>query len=100
MEQIVTFITSKITPERIVLFGSYAREDSRENSDVDILILIKNLKNERKITGELYKALLDENISISIDFLAIDYDKYNILKNKTGYIYKTIEHEGKILYGE
>ena len=98
-EQIVAFITSKISPERIVLFGSYARGENTENSDVDILIIVKNLKNERKITGQLYKALLDENISTPIDFIAIDYDKYNTLKNRVGFIYKTIEQEGQILYG-
>ena len=98
MEQIVAFIVSKISPERIVLFGSYARGDYKQDSDIDILIIIKNLKNERKITGALYKALLDENITAAIDFLAVDYDKYNSLKNKIGYIYKTIEHEGTILY--
>jgi hypothetical protein len=35
-----------------------------------------------------------------IDFLAMDYDKYNKLKNEIGYIYKTIEKEGQILYGK
>ncbi|MDR1270325.1 MAG: nucleotidyltransferase domain-containing protein [Planctomycetaceae bacterium] len=100
MKQIVAFITSKISPEKIILFGSYARGDNREDSDIDILIIIKNLKNERKITGTLYKELLKENISIPIDFLAIDYNKYNKLKNEVGYIYKTIEQEGQVLYGK
>jgi predicted nucleotidyltransferase len=100
MKQIVTFITSKISPERIVVFGSHARGENRKDSDIDILILMKNLENEREITGLLYKELLNSDISIAVDFLAIDYDKYNILKNKTGYIYKTIEKEGQILYGE
>jgi predicted nucleotidyltransferase len=100
MKQIVAFITSKLSPERIILFGSYARGDNTENSDIDILIIIKNLENERKITGTLYKELLKENISVPIDFIAIDYDKYNKLKDETGYIYKTIEQEGQILYGK
>jgi predicted nucleotidyltransferase len=100
MEQIVALITSKTSPERIILFGSYARGDNNEKSDIDILILIKNLENERKITGALYKALLNENISIPIDFIAIDYDRYNKLKDEIGYIYKTIEREGQILYGK
>jgi len=99
IEQIVTFITSKISPEKIILFGSYARGENNENSDIDIMIILKNLENERTITRLLYKALLNENITIPIDFLAIDYDKYNLLKNKTGYIYKTIEQEGKVIYG-
>jgi predicted nucleotidyltransferase len=100
MKQIVTFITSKISPEKIILFGSYARGDNKKNSDIDILIIIKNLKNERQITGTLYRDLLKENIAAPIDFLAIDYDKYNKLKDEIGYIYKTIEKEGQILYGK
>ena len=100
IDQIVTLVTSKISPERIVLFGSYARKENNENSDIDILIIVKNLENERKITGLLYKELLNTNISTPIDFLAIDYDKYNKLKDKIGYIYKTIENEGQILYGK
>ncbi|MDR1180154.1 MAG: nucleotidyltransferase domain-containing protein [Spirochaetales bacterium] len=55
MKQIVSFITSKISPERIVLFGSYARGDNRKDSDIDILIIMKNLENERKVTGALYQ---------------------------------------------
>jgi hypothetical protein len=58
------------------------------------------LVNERKITSLLYRALLNENISVPIDFLAIDYEKYNKNKNRIGYIYKTIEKEGKIIYGK
>jgi predicted nucleotidyltransferase len=100
IEQLVALIISKISPEQIILFGSYARGENRKNSDIDILIVMKNLENERKITGLLYKELLKNNISIAVDFLAIDQDKYNKLKNKPGHIYKTIDQEGKILYGK
>jgi predicted nucleotidyltransferase len=99
-EQVVALITSKISPEQIILFGSYARGENRKNSDIDILIVMKNLKNEREITRLLYKELLKNNISIPVDLLAIDYDKYNKVKNKVGYIYKTIAQEGQILYGK
>ena len=99
MGQIVALITSKFSPEKIILFGSYARGDNNEKSDIDILIVMKNLDNERKVTGALHKALLHEDIAAPIDFLAVDYDKYNELKHKIGYIYKTIDREGKVLYG-
>jgi predicted nucleotidyltransferase len=98
IKQIVSLITSQVSPEKIILFGSYARGDNTKNSDVDILIVMKNLENERKITGLLYKSLLTADISIPVDFLAIDSNKYNTLKTKNGYIYKTIAQEGKIVY--
>jgi len=99
VKQIVSFITSKITPEKIILFGSYARGEANEKSDIDILIIMNDLENERKLTGLLYRDLLDENISIPIDFLAVDSAKYDRLKNKIGLIYKTIEQEGQVIYG-
>ena len=100
LEKIVSFIISKISPEKIILFGSYARGDNNAKSDIDILIIMKNLQNERELTGSLYKDLLNEDITTPIDFIAIDSEKYNKLKNKIGYIYKTIEQEGQIIYGE
>jgi predicted nucleotidyltransferase len=100
IEQIVSLITSKISPEQIILFGSHARGENREDSDIDILIVMKNLENERKITRLLYRELLKNSISIPVDFIAVDSDKYNRLKNKIGYIYKTIDQEGQILYGK
>ena len=99
MEQIVSLITSLVTPEKIILFGSYARGENKNISDVDILVLVKNLQNEREVTGKLNKALLKSNISIPVDFLAADCDKYDSLKSKLGYIYKTIASEGQVLYG-
>jgi predicted nucleotidyltransferase len=49
IKQLVALITSKISPVQIILFGSYARGDNGKNSDIDILIVMKNLENERKI---------------------------------------------------
>jgi predicted nucleotidyltransferase len=98
VSRIVALIVSQIIPEQIILFGSYARGDTRSDSDIDILIIVKNLKNERNVTGLLYKSLLKEEIAIPVDFIAVDYDKYNELKTRTGYIYKTIAHEGVVVY--
>jgi predicted nucleotidyltransferase len=45
-----------IKVERIILFGSRARGDFRENSDWDLLIIVSNeldLKDKRKISKEI-----------------------------------------------
>ena len=98
IEQIVNIIISTVNPEKILLFGSYARGDYRQNSDIDILILKKGLKKEREITNKLYLTFFNNKINVPVDLIAIDYDKYNQLNNDIGYIYKTIKDEGKIIY--
>ncbi|MDR0447090.1 MAG: nucleotidyltransferase domain-containing protein, partial [Treponema sp.] len=85
--------------DQIILFGSYARGDNREKSDIDLLILKKGLKNSLDLMDTIYRAFLDNKIGIPIDVLAIDYDRYLELNNEIGYIYKTIKKEGKVIYG-
>jgi len=98
IEQIVNTIVTTVEPDKIILFGSYARGDYKKNSDIDILILKKGLKNERDVINSLYMEFFNKKISIPIDLIAVDYDKYYQLNNDIGYIYKTIDREGKVVY--
>jgi predicted nucleotidyltransferase len=100
LKDIISIISSLVSPDGIIIFGSYARGDNKENSDIDLLILKKGLKNEREMTNKLYKAFFDQKITKPIDLLAIDNDKYNKLNKEIGLIYKTIKKEGKIIYGK
>jgi predicted nucleotidyltransferase len=99
IDKIISIIVSLASPDQIILFGSYARGDNTDKSDVDLLIVKKDLRNGRKISGSIYMAFLENEIGIPVDILTIDYDRYLELNNKIGYIYKTIKQEGKVIYG-
>ena len=100
LDEIVSIIVSSVEPDQIVLFGSYARGQNGSKSDIDLLILKKNLKNAKNITDNLYMSFFNNKIKVPVDLIVVDYDKYNMLKNEIGYIYKTINTEGKLIYGE
>jgi predicted nucleotidyltransferase len=100
LDQIVSLIVSEAAPDQIILFGSYARGDNTEKSDIDLLIVKKGLKKGREITGSLYIAFFDNHIGIPVDLLAIDSDRYEALKDEIGLVYKTIHKEGKVVYGK
>ena len=99
IDKIISIIVSSVDPDQIVLFGSYARGENKNSSDIDLLILKKNLKNANTITDNLYMSFFDNKIKIPVDLILVDYYKYNILKNEIGYIYKTIHEEGLLIYG-
>jgi predicted nucleotidyltransferase len=99
IDTIVSIIVSLASPDQIILFGSYARGDNKEKSDIDLLILKKGLKNSLDLMDAIYRAFLDNKIGIPVDVLAIDSDRYLELNNEIGYIYKTIKKEGKVIYG-
>lgn len=86
--------------ERIVLYGSYARGDNEEDSDVDIMVLT-NLSSEenRKYDRELNKIF--SRLGLEHDILLSMY-----LKDKATYeywfpvlpFYQNTEKDGIVLY--
>jgi predicted nucleotidyltransferase len=98
IDKIIPIIISIASPDKIILFGSYARGDNKEKSDIDLLILKKELKNSFDIIDSIDRAFYENKIRISVDLLAIDYNRYNELNSEIGYIYKTIKEQGKVIY--
>jgi predicted nucleotidyltransferase len=99
LDEVLALIVSEASPERVILFGSYARGDNTPHSDIDLLIVKRGLKKGREITGKLHRAFFDNRIGIAVDLLIIDADRYEALKNEIGLVYKTINKEGKVVYG-
>ena len=99
IDKIIPLIVSLVSPDQIILFGSYAKGNQTEKSDIDLLIVKKDLKSERETNNLLYRAFFENKINIPIDLISVDYKKYSELNNEIGYIYKTIKEQGKILYG-
>ena len=99
IDKIITLIVSLVSPEQIILFGSCARGTHTQKSDIDLLIVKKNLENERELNNMLYRAFFENKINIPIDLISVDSKKYYELNSELGYVYKTIKEQGKVLYG-
>jgi predicted nucleotidyltransferase len=99
MDKILSLIVSLVSPDQIILFGSYARGDNTEKSDIDLLITKKDLRDSNEMTDLLYRAFYNNKIGIPVDLIVMDYNKYLKLNNEIGFIYKTIKQAGKLIYG-
>ena len=58
VDQIVERIAARFSPEKIILFGSHARGDAREGSDLDLMVLFCEVDDPRERAAELYEALI------------------------------------------
>ena len=77
---------------QIILYGSYARGDYREDSDVDIMILVDMSELELKA----YEFNLDNNLDIK----PIAKSEAHFKKWISNYpFYSNIHKEGVVLYG-
>ena len=86
---------------RIILFGSCARGDYTEESDIDIAVLLACKRKEAaKYKKELVNlsAELDLKNMVVVNFTCIPFSEFI---EKKGYypFYANIEREGKIIYG-
>ena len=87
---------------KVLLYGSYARGDNKENSDIDIMILttlsdkeITEIEND--IYDIAYDFLMDYGVDISVIIKNEDIFKYWL---GTLPFYNNVEKEGVVLSGK
>lgn len=80
-------------PEKIIIFGSYARGETKIDSDIDVLV-IKRVKKRRRLAQKIYKGLI--GIPVGVDVLVETPERLKILNNTP--FYKRILEEGVIAY--
>ena len=86
-------------PDKIILFGSRATGNYSKDSDYDILILKKDLKDERSLSRKIYRALYNKKVQNPVDIIAVDSMKWNREKDNKYLIYNEIYTKGIVLYG-
>lgn len=87
--------------KKIILYGSYARGDYKENSDIDIMILTdltdeEIIKFRDKILDYTYDLEWDNNFDIMLSPLIKNIDKFNYWLEAMPF-YMNVQKEGVIL---
>ena len=62
LKQITTKLVKAAHPSKIIVFGSYARGDADEGSDLDLLVIEPVVSNKREEMARLRLAVLDKKI--------------------------------------
>jgi len=80
----------------VILYGSYARGDYDENSDIDILVVLKNLKSTGEEIDRIVDAIYDINLKHNtlISVVPISYEDY---KNINSPLLLNVRKEGIIV---
>jgi len=80
----------------VILFGSFARGEQREDSDIDLLILVDSdaerieWDDERKITSPLHHIELQTGTIIS----PMVYSKKGWANHRVNFFYENVNREG------
>lgn len=84
---------------KIIVYGSYARGDFRENSDIDIMILVKMSDEEiRLVKNDIYDLAFEFEINTGIEFSPIikNEDQYEYWIDTLPF-YRNVRDEGVVI---
>ena len=100
LDKIVQALVAKLDPQRIILFGSWARGDQRPDSDFDIFVEVAAGADVREASRKSYEALhsIHAEIRRGVDIVVKDRAFVERYGDLVGTIVRPVMREGIVLY--
>jgi predicted nucleotidyltransferase len=89
-------IVQRFHPLRVILFGSHARGSAVPESDVDLLVVLREVADKRRMTVEIRRVLGD--LAVSKDIIVTTPEEIARRGDLVGSVLWPALREGKILY--
>jgi predicted nucleotidyltransferase len=96
IEALVSKIVDAVHPLEIVLFGSRARAEMSDDSDIDLMVVMPDGTHQREVSRFLYRQIAD--IDFPIDIIVATPAILQKHKDNIGLVYYYVLKEGKSLY--
>jgi len=97
ISEMVERLVREFDPLKIVLFGSHARGGANRHSDVDLLVVLPEVEDERAMANAMRDALRD--VGVPNDVWATDPGTIARSGDKVGAFLYPVLREGKVIYG-
>jgi predicted nucleotidyltransferase len=89
-------LVSRFRPERIIVFGSHARGDATEASDLDLLVVVPEDTDIKSATRDMYEVL--DDLPIAKDIVVATLADLERFGNLVGTILQPALREGVTIY--
>lgn len=95
---------SPLEPHKIVLFGSQASGTSRDDSDIDLLVILDSNAISQTYEEKMAKKLsvrdriLDISKAIAVDLVVYTKAEYETLEAARGSFVREVDRTGRVLY--
>ncbi len=96
---LVAKIVDNYKPEKVILFGSLARGEVKNDSDIDLLIIKKSDKKRPFRVKDVFAAIRGLKRSFSLDAIVYTPEELEKRVFLGDYFISRVLAEGKILYG-
>jgi len=96
IKEAVEKIRESTHPVKVILFGSYARGEARDDSDIDLLVVEKKVESRHKEMVRLQELILP--LDLIAEVLVVSEKVFNEWQDTPGNLIYYAAQEGKVLY--
>ena len=96
IQEAVRRLVDLASPVRVLLFGSYARGDARGDSDLDFLVVERDVRNPRREAVRLHDAI--RPLRIPADILVVKQATFDEWADVPGTVIHRAKTEGRACY--
>jgi predicted nucleotidyltransferase len=98
LQEIVDRLAQGLQPERIYLFGSRARDQAGEASDIDLLVVVPDSDLPRHRREAISYDLL-WGVTVPVDVIVLTRAEFQRASRVKTSLATTVQAEGLVLYG-
>ena len=100
LDRMVQAIVDEVDPEQVILFGSRARGDERENSDIDLIVVEAEpfgpKRSRHRELVRLYHTVA--GFRVPADLLVFSHEDVDYWRDSLNHVLARALREGKVLY--
>ena len=96
IDKLVDDVVKTVNPLRIILFGSAARGETSEHSDIDLLVVVPEGVHRRRTAQKLYREIT--GLGVPFDIVVANPRDLVEYKDNRGLIYRAALKDGKEVY--
>lgn len=96
MQAAIERLVAAAQPTKIILFGSQARGDADDRSDVDLLVIKAHVEDRYEEMVRLQRSL--RGLLLPVDLLVVSEQEFEERVSRPGTLERAAQREGRVLY--